>query len=389
MSSSSFTSSHRGEEKAPPAKRPRVDPPQIDKNSLESMLAVPAEIIFHRQCSSQDKRPLLSRAEAETFLKVSFLAIEMDTLVRLAEELLIQQRYCRQYQKQLLETNLHPMLRPVMPIISLLENQPKPTLKHLQTTLCHLISELSACATTLRQSAEQNWTFSEAFHGISSADNSSWGKSLSEERRKLAELEDEICQRIEKLIVLSSSNDSSSSSSQDSLEETSTTTDQTNRILFSEKHSKNSQEDDTNTTTKLVVEEEETETLDIAPISEVCSKLFPDVNSSSSGDDDDDDNAKRKKNFMESQLSEQEDDDDDDEKESAQKSITVARLRTQPNFSSTTMSSHHDDDDDDDDSDTMNQESGSRDMIPSDSQASFVRRTNAAEVLAVMAGISN
>ena len=171
-------------------------------------------------------------------------------------------------------------------------------------------------------------------------------------------------------------------------EETSTTTatDQTNRILFSEKNSKHSQEDDTNTTTKLVVEEEETETLDIAPISEVCSKLFPDVNSSSSGDDDDDDDAKRKKNFMESQLSEQEDDDDDEEEESAQKSITVARLRTQPNFSSTTMSNH---DDDDDDSDTMNQESGSRDMIPSDSQASFVRRTNAAEVLAVMAGISN
>lgn len=185
------------------AKRPRTDADAhdaVDRHSVEALLSVPVEIVF-RKCSSQEGRPLLTRAEAETFLKISFMAQEIDTLIALAEDILLQQRYCSEYREQLLESNLHPMLRSVIPIISILETQPKSALRDIQGSLCQLLAELRGCATVLRQSSEQNWTLSEALDGL--AANNESGQSLSAEKRKVADLEEEIVLRIEKLTAMS------------------------------------------------------------------------------------------------------------------------------------------------------------------------------------------
>jgi hypothetical protein len=238
----------------PAAKRPRTDPDgqhEIDRYSMEALLSVPVEIVF-RKCSSQEGRPLLTRAEAEAFLKISFMAQEIDTLIGLAEEILMQQRYCCQYKKELLESNLHPMLRPVIPIISLLETQPKSALKDLQSSLCQLVAELRGCAAVLRQSAEQNWTLSEALDGLAANDES--GQSLSEEKRKVTDLEEEIVLRIEKLTAMSNYEQGENMAcAQDG--------NHCRKLFAGEESSKNN-------------ETEQDYSLGTQPISEICSELF-------------------------------------------------------------------------------------------------------------------
>jgi hypothetical protein len=238
---------------------PAVPAETLDRFCIETLLSVPVEIVF--QYSSQEGRPLLTRAEAETFLKVSFLAQEMDILIKTVEGILKQQRNCYQHQRQLLNSNLHPMLRPVLPIMSLLQKQMIPNLRNLQNTLCQLVSEMLSCAATLRQSAEQNWTLSETLENLAS------GQSLSEEKRKLADLEEEVCQRIERIIAISNQQeqDAKTKSSQGD-------NDNHCRILFGEAEDLESKSGGPGYSESK--KDERDYALDISPISNFCSSLF-------------------------------------------------------------------------------------------------------------------
>ena len=69
---------------SPPGKRRRVEKRECSKHgllSIESMLSVPIDLIFRQL----HEKPLLTRAEGQCFLKINFLAQEMEAIVQLAE----------------------------------------------------------------------------------------------------------------------------------------------------------------------------------------------------------------------------------------------------------------------------------------------------------------
>ncbi|KAL3945352.1 MAG: hypothetical protein SGBAC_000557 [Bacillariaceae sp.] len=239
----------------PSAKRPRAEPtlgttpagavaptavpgsslPMSAQQSIESLLSIPVAVVF-RTCFSQEGRPLLTRTEAECFLRISFLAQEIDTLMGSSESIFLQQRYYSHYTQDLLlpssanstpsqpsaslnaassqtSTNtrtmthylLHPMLRPLLSIVNSLQDKSTPTLQQIHQTLSHLSAELIGCASVLRQSAEQNWTMADALEALQQNDEN--GPSFSDEKRKVADLEEELCQRIERVVGMSSQSD--------------------------------------------------------------------------------------------------------------------------------------------------------------------------------------
>jgi hypothetical protein len=205
-SRSTFCDSRKDVSFEPQRKRTRIDyncrrDDLVVIPSMESLLAAPPEILYRTVGPENSPRALLTGAEAECFLKVALLAQELDILLELAEESLSQQRFCRTY-KQRLQKAKHPLLYPIIPIVHLMEKQPKPELQHIKHQLSELLSDLSASASILRQSAEQNWTLSDSLvHAFDTIEPSS-GQSLVHEKGSLAELEEELAQRIERVVAL-------------------------------------------------------------------------------------------------------------------------------------------------------------------------------------------
>ncbi|CAJ1930317.1 unnamed protein product [Cylindrotheca closterium] len=293
--------------------------PMSTQQSIESLLSIPVAVVF-RTCSSQKGRPLLTRAEAECFLRISFLAQEIDTLVGSSESLFLQQQYYSQYTRDLLSSSLssssqpssssqnshapsenqnttrtqtvyplNPMLRPLLPILNFLQEKSAPTLQRIHQTLSHLSAELIGCSSILRQSAEQNWTMADALDAMQQ-DSTEEGPALSDEKRKVADLEEELCQRIERVVGMSQVEGESSSaklsqSSQDN---------RYRRKLFGENddqqfdteggpqgnggekdHSEQDHSDNTSNDGKDGVDQQYA--LDLKPILEYCSELFDDV----------------------------------------------------------------------------------------------------------------
>jgi len=189
---------------SPPKKKARIEtrgrslePPAEDIIiSATTMLLVPPEIIFRQV----QEKPLLTRAEAQCFLRISFLAQEMDSLVQLAESMLLQRTITSRLGKKLEEIQ-NPMARPLRIISTIYGNQTVPALRGVQRALSGLLAELSSCSTALRQSAEQNWSVSESLVDAMVGSHSS-SQVLAEEKRNLAELEEEMGKRIEALVSM-------------------------------------------------------------------------------------------------------------------------------------------------------------------------------------------
>ena len=201
-------------------KRPRTDDSSKDdgkddnddKNSVESLLAIPLHVLFRVVPGSS--RPWLTRNETQCLLHVNNLATELDVLVQTSEKALSQQLRDRQFSNQV-ERNAHnPFLRPLIPLLrchtGLLQNG----LLLIQKELDRILSEFHICATTLRQSAEQNWTLSESLLDAvyDSSDHhqhhhhlhhySSSTQSLAQEKRMVAELEEEVVARMEQFLLV-------------------------------------------------------------------------------------------------------------------------------------------------------------------------------------------
>jgi hypothetical protein len=175
--------------------------------SMEAMLAAPPEIIYRSVGPKHNPRALLTAAEAECLLKVALSAQELDVLLQLAEDSLHQQRFCRTYKQRLQQKSSskhHPLLYPIISIVHFMEKQAKPELQHIQHRLSELLSELSVSASILRQSAEQNWTLADSLvHAFDTVESLS-EQSLVQDKRSLAELEEELAQRIERIVALPS-----------------------------------------------------------------------------------------------------------------------------------------------------------------------------------------
>lgn len=309
------------ETRKPSAKRPRMDVTPVDasppistvsgsqsvpdQQSMESALAIPVAIVF-RTCASQEGRPLLTRAEAECFLRVSFLAQEIDTLVASSELIFLQQRFCNQYTEDLFlpsspsstpssedsggRSIANPMLRPLLSVINFVEGKSAPALQHVYHTLSHLSTELLGCSSSLRQSAEQNWTVADALESNMQVNDSEEGPSLSDEKRKVGWLQEELCQRIEQVVGMSLTEDCAyeKPTSSTRLSQSSSQEDRYRRKLFAENDdlevdsggdSQGDEQDQPPRTNGVDGNEgvDQQYALDWKPISEYCSELFDDV----------------------------------------------------------------------------------------------------------------
>ena len=185
-------------------------------SSVSDSLSVPLSIIFrevpqasaaavapesaassHHQQQRRNK-PLLSRAEAQAFLTVTLLAQEVDSLVALSAAALKQQYKYESFTKQLQNSNNNednPYLRPLLPILHVMSQQiPGTALRHVQTQLERIVAELQTTCVSLRQFSEQNWTLSESLQDAGS------GFVLAEEKKRLSDVQDETCTRIDALL---------------------------------------------------------------------------------------------------------------------------------------------------------------------------------------------
>ena len=184
----------------PFSKRPRLalsdSSPTIQCSCFE-FLSVPLHIVF-RQVVPNRNKPLLTRAEAQTFLRIVDLAQELDDVVTLASQALEHKVTSRQIRKCI---DGIPTLRALVPSL-VIHGQciPDAVLRYVQEQLQRILASLESCASALKQFSEQNWTMSDslldAFGGsnvISSA------HVLAHEKKILSDLQEELSKRIDHL----------------------------------------------------------------------------------------------------------------------------------------------------------------------------------------------
>lgn len=184
-------------------------------SSVEDTLVVPIEYIFREVPSltegstshvhstptaagSRRQKSLLSRSEAQCLLKINSLAHEIDSLADVSTSALHQRMLWSSFAKSLQRTD-HPHTRPLLPILHTLhERLPECTLQQVSLALNHrVVGELRRNVVLLRQCSEQNWTLAETLQD-SAGD---MGQVLAEEKRKLSDIQEEVCQRIENLLT--------------------------------------------------------------------------------------------------------------------------------------------------------------------------------------------
>jgi len=171
------------------------------ESSVEHLLSVPLEIVFRQAASGAHKRkPLLTRAEAQCLVKTAQLAHEVDVIVQVSSEALSRQVWCTSFAQTIQGI---PLLRSVLPILSVHGNDvTSSALTNVQGELERALLELQACASGLRQYSEQNWTLSESLlDAVGNAPSS--GQELAREKRMIAEIQEEVCTRIDALLNMS------------------------------------------------------------------------------------------------------------------------------------------------------------------------------------------
>jgi hypothetical protein len=180
-------------------------------SSVGELLSVPLNVIFREVPSSthsamQRRKPLLTRAEAQCLVKTSQLAHEVDVIVGVSSEVLSRQRWCRIFGESIEGI---PLLRSVLPVLAVHGHIiTKKALANVQAELERVLYELEGCSSALRQYSEQNWTLSESLMDAF-GDCEAPGQELAKEKRCMAEIEEEVCTRIESLLGMATKEEGS------------------------------------------------------------------------------------------------------------------------------------------------------------------------------------
>jgi hypothetical protein len=167
--------------------------------SVQAFLSVPLHIVFRRQDGGGGRRrhkPLMTRAEAHTLLTVTELARELDVLVDLSSQALE-----RQVQSQMIRSDIQdiPTFRSLVPALVVHGHHiPQQALAHLESEVNRVLASFQACALTLKQFSEQNWTMSDSLLDAFGPDDMR-GHALAKEKRGLSDLEEELSKRLEHL----------------------------------------------------------------------------------------------------------------------------------------------------------------------------------------------
>lgn len=165
--------------------------------SCEEFLSVPLHIIF-RQVSK--RKPLLTRAEAQTLLRIMDLARELDIIVDLSSHAFERKVTSRQTRASIDDI---PTLRSLVPSLIVQGEQiPDQALQHLQSELQRVLANFEASSSSLKQFSEQNWAMSDslldAFGGADAIPSSS-AHALANEKKILSDLQEELGKRVDHL----------------------------------------------------------------------------------------------------------------------------------------------------------------------------------------------
>ena len=241
-------------------------------SSVHSLLSVPLELILR----GAPKRPLLTRAEAQTLFQIAQLAQELDILLveLLPEQVLKPHQLCRRLLIEQLAstspttTSTKQQQRPQQPywnalrvLLSLLQHEHAiATHRKFEPEIQRILGTLWNCAATLRQSSEQNWTLSESLFDLNLQGGGGSTQFMAQEKQALSQVEEEVATRIEGLLTVASMNHHSHVEGEEDGGTGSS----------SQQHSSG--------------EEATTATSTMEPMPEFCARLFPqEANSATSG----------------------------------------------------------------------------------------------------------
>ena len=219
----SFTSSHQtmdhsfhqGTEST--SKRRRIDQEsEISSHtpvvtSMEVQLSIPMEVIFRQVSSNNRAKPLLTRSEAQSMLRMNMLSQEIDVLVQLSSEAFNKKRWCNDIESTLVS---HPVLRALLPLLHCHgKSKPEKSLAYIQQELSRILHEITTLSKMMHQFADQNYTLSESLL------DALGGNSLAEEKRLLGDLEEEICKRCYEVLQMTETHLTSQLTSPSSMNE--------------------------------------------------------------------------------------------------------------------------------------------------------------------------
>ncbi|GKY94095.1 hypothetical protein MPSEU_000375900 [Mayamaea pseudoterrestris] len=172
-----------------------------DVSFVESMLAVPLDIIYYKGPGTRAK-PLLTRAEAQCLVYVSLLAHEVDSLTAITAQVCEHRHVYDSFADKLRKCNQNQRLNPLLSILYVLGRQfPDQTLEKIRVELFSASSELRLVHANLKQYSEQNWALSESL-----LDAGPEGEDVAKGKRKLSDIQDELCDRISALLDESNDN---------------------------------------------------------------------------------------------------------------------------------------------------------------------------------------
>ncbi len=312
-------------------------------SSIEAALGVPSRILFrqvggdckenvggkdNKSLNRRRLRPLLSRQEAEQFLRVTLLAQEIDVLVDLSETVLEKRQFARRFRRDVLvqgskastrdkdRTWKNPWLTTLGPVLDVLEqrkahpsnqnqimsnpqhNSPGDILHYIHNELTRLYHALQTCGIyELERSAEQNRSLVASLTDIlgyaldtdGQADGRENGRTsavrnLAREKESLAKLQDLLAKRVRSLlVVLCHSNTVSTTESSDASDDGDKMGAQVDsgihnqQILFDEQLSSPSRDGDTDNH-KTPTDNDDSSILSLEeilkPLEVVCDELF-------------------------------------------------------------------------------------------------------------------
>jgi hypothetical protein len=179
--------------------------------SMEAQLYIPMVVIFRQVLSNNRAKPLLTRSEAQSMLRMNMLSQEIDVLVQLSSEAFNKKLWCNNIEATLVS---HPVLRALLPLLHCHgKKKPEKALAYIQQELSRALHEITTLSNMMHQSADQNYTLSESLL------DALGGNSLAEEKRLLGDLEEEICKRCYELLQMTETHITSQSSSPMSMKE--------------------------------------------------------------------------------------------------------------------------------------------------------------------------
>lgn len=170
-------------------------------DSTESLLAIPLRYIL-RQTSFQNKHPhLLSRMEASLLLQSNLISYELDALLQLSIEAIEKSRACKLFSRDISESNNNVYLRPLHCLLHTHGKViPQQVVQYVQNNLEVILGHFRTMVQSLRQCAEQNWSVSNTL--LSMNTNGMEIDLLGKEKGILAEIEEEVCRRLESLMAI-------------------------------------------------------------------------------------------------------------------------------------------------------------------------------------------